>query len=162
MRCVLHQQKGSLIHLEWEHACYNLGVKKIAVNDFFKQNLLDFSLNFCWEWRFCRVFFPPFSYWIANLSVACVSAASSTFHSDVSFSSLHQLMAKTVLVTGISLTLQNIFFHLFPLCSQGKGLPHVPPWWIHPPSSSASGKCLLRGCQRQVTAPFWDVFSSHS
>lgn len=49
-------------------------------------------------------FFSPFSYPIANLSVACVSAASSTFHSDGSFSSLHSLMAKTALVTGISVT----------------------------------------------------------
>lgn len=49
-------------------------------------------------------FFSPFSYPIANLAVACVFAASSTFHSDGSFSSLHWLMAKTVLVTGISVT----------------------------------------------------------
>lgn len=67
---------------------YNLGVKKIAVNGFFKQSARFFP-KFLLRGKILQHLFSPFSYPIANLSVACISAAPSTFHSDGSFSSPH-------------------------------------------------------------------------
>lgn len=72
-----------------EDVRYNLGGEKIALNDFFKQSARFFPTFLLRAKILQHFFFPPFSYPIANLSVACVSAASSTFHSDGSFSSPH-------------------------------------------------------------------------